>query len=399
MDIDDVSPIFIAALLVMDILTLTTLYPNALQPRHGIFVKNRLQAMDKLDNFSRKVIAPVPQCKWIRKLTDRYKLYEDMPEHENQDGIDIYHPKYFTLPSMGLFDNASSMAKAAEDIIEDLYPGSDTFDVVDGQYLYPDGVAAYKVASNHNKPLILTARGSDVNHWMENKKARDQILEAIDYSSKVICVSDALKQALLTYGVPESKLTVIINGIDPENFNADIKPNPLREKYYLSVGNLIGLKGHHITLNAFAELSKKRLIIVGDGEQRRALKKQAKELGIQKRVQFIKHLDQKKLAEFYAGATATILMSSMEGMPNVVLESLATGTPVIACDVGGVSEVLNEDNGILLQGRDEYSLINAIDKIKSLNQSREQISDSVKQYRWTDVATRQLDIYKQDINS
>lgn len=374
----------------MKIITLTTLYPNVLQPRHGIFVKNRLQAMEEIAGFSRIVIAPIPHNPHLEIFTSRYKFYKNLPAGEMISGINVYHPRYYTVPGGYFVDNAASMAKAAEEAIAD---ESLECDLIDGQYLYPDGVAAYKVAKNHNLPLVLTARGSDVNHWMENKKARAQILEAIDYSSAVICVSDALKQCLVSYGVPETKLTVIINGIDQENFNPDIEANPLREKYYLTVGNLIPLKGHHITLNAFSELLKKRLIIVGDGEQRRALKSQAKYLGIQKRVQFIKHLDQKKLGEFYAGATATILMSSMEGMPNVVLESLACGTPVIACDVGGVSEILNENNGILLHDRSEYSLINAIGNIGDLNQSRTDIANTVKEYRWPDVATRQYNIY------
>ena len=83
----------------------------------------------------------------------------------------------------------------------------------------------------------------------------------------------------------------------------------------------------------------------------------------------------------------------MEGMPNVVLESLAVGTPVIAPNVGGIAEVLNADNGILLSGRYEYDLINAINKIGGLNKSRNDISQTVNNYRWSDVANRQLAVY------
>ncbi len=377
----------------MDVLTITTLYPNALQPRHGIFVRNRLSEMDKIDGFHRKVIAPVPHCPLIGLLSDRFKRYENMPDYELNGGIDVYHPKYFTLPGVSFFDNASSMAKAVNDTIDKLEEDAYNFDIVDGQYLYPDGVAAYKVAKKYNKPLVLTARGSDVNYWMTQRPAKSKILESIDYASKVICVSEALKNELIRHGVDETKLVVIINGVNPDYFNEDIPANPLREEYFLSVGNLVPLKGHHITLNALADLHKKRLIIIGDGEQRRSLKKQAKDLGLQGRVQFIKHIDQEKLAEFYAGATATILMSEMEGMPNVVLESLATGTPVIACDVGGISEIVNDKNGILLRHRSEYDLLDAIEHVEDINRTRSEISSTVREYRWSDVASRQYKIY------
>ncbi|MEZ5758966.1 MAG: glycosyltransferase [Emcibacteraceae bacterium] len=355
--------------------------------------------MDAIDGFRRKVIAPVPHFPMMGMLSGRYRLYEQMPFHEVQDNIDVYHPKYFTLPGLSIFDNATSMANAAENILSDLYPDENDFDIVDGQYLYPDGVAAYKLAKNHNKPLILTARGSDVNYWMDNKKAQKQILEAIDYSDKVICVSDALKQSLIDFGVDENKIIVIINGVDPSVFNTAVDANPLREDYFLSVGNLIPLKGHNLTLNAFFDLSKTRLIIIGDGAERQNLKKQAENLGIKGRVQFIKHVDQNKLAEFYAGAKATILMSSMEGMPNVVLESLATGTPVIACDVGGVSEILNEQNGILLDERSEYALANAVRSLETLVKSRDEIAETVKDFRWDNVASKQYEVYKEALSS
>ncbi|MDA9179736.1 glycosyltransferase [Emcibacteraceae bacterium] len=382
----------------MDVLTITTLYPNELEPRHGIFIKNRLNALDELENFNRKVIAPVPHCPPLRKVFKKYQKYEALPEYENQEGIDVYHPKFITFPGGYFIDNATSMAKAAEEIIEQIYDTDNSFDFVDGQFLYPDGVAASIVAKAHKKPLILTARGSDVNYWMDDKKAREKILDAIDYAEKVICVSRALKEALLSYGVEEKKLVVIYNGVDPECFNTKAPINPLREEYYLTVGNLVPLKGHHITLNTFFEMPKQRLIIVGNGEQRSDLKKQAKDLGIQGRVQMIKHLDQKKLAEFYAGATATILMSSMEGMPNVVLESLAVGTPVVATNVGGIPEVINEHNGLLLKERDEYNLLNAMEKVKETNWNREEIAKTVKEFRWHNVAKKQFAIYQEAIS-
>jgi glycosyltransferase involved in cell wall biosynthesis len=179
-----------------------------------------------------------------------------------------------------------------------------------------------------------------------------------------------------------------------DHFNLSAPVNPLREKYFLSVGRLTMEKAHHVTLNAFAGIKKERLIIVGDGDQRRALKKQAQDLGIKGRVQFIKHLEQSKLAEFYAGATATILMAYDEGMANTIHESLATGTPVIAPDVGDLDKIINQKNGILLEDNDDYQLMTAIKNIKKIDYDREEISNSLSYENWQEIAQKFLDTYR-----
>lgn len=381
----------------MEILTITTTYPSAIDPNSGISIKNCFLAMDKFDDFKQKIIVPVPHCPKLRKFTSRYEKYEALADMKIHDGKEIYYPRYFTLPSFGLYDDASSMAKAIEENIATIYSEGSSFDLIDGQSLYPDGIAAYKIAKAHNKPLILTARSGDYD-WLENNKAKKQIIEAINYASKIICTCEDLKNLLASLGVPEDKLTVITCGIDSDIFNIDVMANPLREKYYLSVASLTPPKGHHITLNAFADRLKERLIIVGVGEQRRELKAQAKDLRIHGRVQFIKHLDQKKLAEFYAGATATILMSSVEDTPSALLESLACGTPIIATDVGGVSEVVKEENGILLKGRSEYHLLNAMNALQGLNKSRKEISKTVSSFTWNDASSKLYGLYQDAIS-
>jgi teichuronic acid biosynthesis glycosyltransferase TuaC len=383
----------------MNVLTVTTLYPNQIQPRHGIFVKSRLAEIDKLENFSRKTIVPIPHFPFIGLVSNRYRLYNKIPSREIQDGVPVYHPRYFTLPGVKLFDNAASIAKSADKLISELYSEGTLFDLVDGQFLYPDGVAAYKLANKYNKPLVLTAPGSDVNYWMTIKKARKQILKAIDYSSKVICVSRALKAKLITYGVSEDKIVVILNGINSQIFNTNVAPNPTQDGYFLSVGNLVPLKGHDLTLKAFADLPDEKLIIVGDGELKQQLVSQAQNLGLSNRVQFINYLPQEKLAELYAGAKATILMSSMEGMPNVILESLGVGTPVIASNVGGISEIVTNKNGIILNDRCADTLIKAIKEFSKFNGTKAQIANTISELKWDTIAKHQYEVYKNSIYS
>ena len=378
----------------MHILTITSLYPNCLQPRHGIFVKTRFEYLDKIPGFSRTVIAPVawaPVLSWLPG--HRFRLYAGVPERENQNGIEVYHPRYTTIPGTGLVDVGRAMEKAAGSVIAEVFNHAEQFDLIDGQYLYPDGVAAAYVACKLDKPLVLTARGSDVNYWMTREDARTKILDAIDYADAVICVSQALKKSLMEYGVAEEKLVVLPNGVDETVFHREHKPTT-HQDYLLSVGNLVPLKGHDIALRALSSLPDKKLIIIGQGPEEKALKQLARDLAIFDRVIFLGHVPQRDLARYYVHADAVLLMSSMEGMPNVILESLACGTPVIATSVGGIPEIVDDSKGILLKERSPEALARALADFYSKNWDHDAIAASMKSLDWVSVAERQHDLYK-----
>ncbi len=371
----------------MRILTFTSLYPNSISPRHGIFVKNRMDYFDHIKDTARKVIAPVQYFPLLGlKSGNKFHSYNQVPAAEKQGQIPVYHPRYMTIPGSSLINPANAMVRAANKVIRKAYPSPENFDLVDGHYLYPDGIAAYKLAKKYNKPLILTARGSDVNFWLEQKEHKDSILEAIDYAHKIICVSHTLKGRLMYHGISEDKLMVIRNGVDKSFFDHGTKKGG---EYLLTIGNLVPLKGHKFILQALAKLPNERLIIIGSGELEKKLKMLADDLNISDRVTFMAPVPHRELPPIYGHAKFTILMSSMEGMPNVILESLAVGTPVIATNVGGISEVVTKDNGILLKHRDADSLTTALKGGLGHDWDRPQISKDVQYLDWNETA-RQL---------
>ncbi|MCC3860229.1 glycosyltransferase [Pseudemcibacter aquimaris] len=374
----------------MKILSFAIQFPNAVEPGSGINIKNLMLAMNKTANIKRTVIAPVPHCPRLRKITDRYQAYERLDESYMVDDIEIHHPRYVDYPYEFLNNEIKSIIKSIDE--NDLACQSSSFDLIEAQSLYPDALIAHHYAEKYNKPLLLTARGDDVHFWMDIKKHRDKIFSAIDYASKLICISGCLKDELTHHGISDNKLSIIPNGLDQDTFNLNVEANPLREKYYLSVGELSISKGQHVILDAFASLLKKRLIIVGDGEQRRALKQRAKDLGIAGRVQFIKYLDQSKLAEFYKGATATIHMSDMESMPSVINEALACGSPIITTNVGDIADIINDENGFLLDAQDDYLLVRAVEKLKHKDYDQNTIAKSSMTNNWQDTAQSNINI-------
>ena len=372
----------------MRILTFTSLYPNAIEPRHGIFVKNRMDYFDRIEGTSRRVIAPVQYFPLLGlNPRSRFHRYNQVPAQETQGNVPVYHPRFLTIPGTGLINVAKAMFSCADKILTDILQTGEKIDLIDGHYLYPDGVGAFRLARKHNLPLFLTARGSDVNFWLEQPGQRNDIMAALEYARRIICVSAALKDRLTSHGVAENKLTVIMNGVDRSIFSFDDKPGN-RGEYFLTVGNLVPLKGHKYILQSLACLPAERLVIIGAGALETKLKQQADRLGITDRVTFLPNIPHHELPGFYAKAKCTILMSSMEGMPNVALESLACGTPVVATDVGGLPEIVTKDNGILLAERTTEALTEALKSAMGREWDRRRISQDMNYLDWPETARK-----------
>jgi teichuronic acid biosynthesis glycosyltransferase TuaC len=151
----------------------------------------------------------------------------------------------------------------------------------------------------------------------------------------------------------------------------------------LSVGNLIPLKGHDLVIRALAKLADAHLLIVGKGTMKESLLALAQQLGLNDRVRFVPEVTQAELVTYYSAADVTVLASSNEGMPNVVLESLACGTPVIATRVGGIPEVLKEpDGGVLLPTRSAKAITVALETLLANPPGRERVRATVIDKSW-----------------
>ncbi len=87
----------------MKILTVTTLYPNVVQHRHGIFIENRMRhLLGQYQNIQLKVVAPVPYFPFKHKIFGKYSKLTDVPYKEERFGIEIYHPRYLVIPKIGM---------------------------------------------------------------------------------------------------------------------------------------------------------------------------------------------------------------------------------------------------------------------------------------------------------
>lgn len=383
-------------------LLFSSLFPSSTRRGHGIFVETRLRELLHTGEVETKVIAPVP---WFPFSGDQFGLYGKFagtPKHEQINEIEIFHPRYFLPPKIGMNVAPFSMAMGALPTIRKLIDDGFNFDLIDAHYYYPDGAAARIIAERLGKPFVVTARGTDLNLLPDFAYPRHQILRTAASAAASICVSGALAKKLVSLGTDAQKVKVFRNGVDLERFYP-LEKKEAREKLglfegiiLLSVGNLIELKGHHLAIEALAGLpSDTRLIIAGSGPEKSRLKKLAIQLGIAHRIVFAGQIDNQELKWWYSAADALLLCSSREGWANVLLEAMACGTPVIATPVGGTPEIIGTSNaGRLMSDRSTKALLAAYEDLRANYPERHTVREYAEQFSWRETSFNQLALFK-----
>jgi len=386
------------------LVTFSTLYPNAVMPRHGIFVENRLRALLASGRVATTVLAPVPWFPFRGARFGGYGAFAAVPPAEIRHGLEVLHPRYPLIPKVGETVAPRLMALALERPLRRLLARRPA-DVLDAFYLYPDGVAAVRLGRRLGLPVVVTALGTDVNVIGEHRPARRQMLDAVARAAGVTTVSQALKDRLVAFGADPDAVRVVRHGADLAAFRPAADRAALRARLglgpdaagdgpvLLSVGNLVELKGHHIAVQALAELPGAVLLIAGHGPERGALERLAQAQGVAGRVRFLGLVPHDALPDWYAAADALVLASSREGIPNVVMEAMACGTPVVATAVGGIPEVVPEPlAGRLLGERSPPALAAAVRSLLADPPDRAAVRRHAEGYTWAATTAAHLDV-------
>jgi glycosyltransferase involved in cell wall biosynthesis len=383
----------------MKLLTFSTLYPNAEQISHGIFVETRLRYLVASGMAEARVVAPVPWFPLRHARFGRYGSFARIPATETRQGLFISHPRYALIPKIGMHLAPFMMAQSLKPAIAKIIRDGDDFDLIDAHYFYPDGVAAVMLGKHFNKPVVITARGSDINLIGKNPLARKKILWAADNAAGVITVCAALKNELVKMGANASHITPLRNGVDLQRFHC-LDKRQIRTELGLSRftlltgGALTENKGHHIAIQALVHLPDVELMIVGSGPDLALLHTLAINLKVADRVKFIGALAQPELIRYYNAADLMVLMSAREGWANVLLESMACGTPAIATDVGGSSEVITAKvAGLLVEERTAPALAAAVTLLRSDFPARTATRHYAEKYSWDDTTQGQLNLF------
>lgn len=382
------------------ILTFSTLYPNSSYQNHGVFVENRLRHLVEGNCVESTVIAPVPWFPFKSRLFGSWARLNDIPSEEARHGLRVLHPRYLTLPWIGMSVAPHLLYRFMVPFIQQLLGQVGKFDLIDAHYLYPDGVAAVWLGRRFGLPVVVTARGSDVTLIPKYHFPRLLITRALSKAAAIIAVSSALKQELVRLGVPSSRVTVLRNGVDTELFKPPRDRNVARARVgflrptLLSVGLLIERKGHERTIRALAYLPEFELVIVGDGPDRKRLERVAQTIGVSERVRMIGSRPHYELSEMYGAADMLVLSSTREGWANVLLESMACGTPVIVSNIPGSCEIVQRpEAGLIVEENTPEAIARAIRRLWTCRPARGSTRAYAENFSWEEVSVGQQRLF------
>jgi glycosyltransferase involved in cell wall biosynthesis len=386
---------------VLRLLTFSTLFPNAARPNHGVFVENRLRHLVAGGEASSLVVAPVP---WFPSTADRFgdwAVHARAPTEEMRHGLRVLHPRYPVLPRVGMSVAPWLLYRAMLPVFRRLLAAGERFDAIDAHYFYPDGVAAVWLGRRFGLPVVVTSRGTDVNLIPRYAIPRRLLRAAVQQAAALVTVSAALKAAVVDLGAPPDKVTVLRNGVETALFHPPTDRAAARAALGLtgptliSVGLLIERKGHHRTIEALRDLPGYTLLIVGEGPERERLAALATRLGVADRVRLLGARPHAELPALYGAADASVLASSREGWANVLLESMACGTPVVASSIWGNPEVVQTPAaGVIYEPNTAAGIVAGVRRLFAALPDRAATRAYAEPFSWDETTAGQVALFR-----
>jgi glycosyltransferase involved in cell wall biosynthesis len=377
------------------VLVVTKIFPNAAEPTSAAFNRQQIAALSRLCEV--EVLGTIPWYPGAGLLAKRSSAgrLARVPDVEVIDGITVRHPRTLFIPRVahGLWAPlyAASLAPIAARY-------RNKIDVLFGTWAYPDGVATVMLAKLVAVPVVVKLHGSDMNVIAKLPGPRRLLRAALPRAANVVAVSRALAAEARSLGVPDDRISVVMNGVDAELF----RPRDWRAarddlglksaaRIILYVGNLKESKGVLDLAAAFEKIAEARpdihLAIVGGGEASSALGKvSARWPG---RITLAGARPLAEIPTWMAACDLLTLPSWAEGTPNVVLEALASGRRVVASSVGGIPDLITDPLlGELVLPRDPAGLAAALGRAAANDYDPDEVARVGARGGWAESAAR-----------
>lgn len=338
----------------------------------------------------------------VRWLQPRGFFYEPLPDGYSLPGVNLRSVSYSAFPILSRPFNGWVSAASIAPHLWEYRP-----DVVLAYWVFPEGMGSLLAARRLSVPCVIGARGSDVR--VRDAVSRQLTMYTLRRADRVVTVSEELRQqAVNQYGASAERVQTIWNGCNTERFH--VRPRdearatcgltPGVSRYVLFVGRVVQAKGLVELVQAFAMLAHRHtelnLVIVGDGVFMSQVREMVLSSRLSGRVLMPGAVEPASVADWMNAADVLCLPSYSEGYPNVLVEALACGTPVVTTDVGGAREIVDDSNGIVVPPQQPQALAEAIETVLQREWSRQVLSARFGR-SWEQVADETLCVCEQAI--
>lgn len=391
------------------ILVLTHSFPTKHNPIAGIFILNQLEQLKKFCDI--KVIYPYPYVPRIR-IFNPYRRFSEVPFKETVSGIEVCHPKYFMIPRALLrtkllhfylavesFFSYLSSKRLAVRIVKDWNPN-----IIHMHGSFSEGQLSVMLKKKYHKPLLITVYGEDITRYTKQFPSSNLIKFSLNNADAIICQSNFLKEEIERAGIHGKRFHIIPMGFHIGNFRPRDKAKsrkmldlPIEKKIILFVGHLIERKGVKYLIQAVKSVVGKHkdtlCLIVGKGELESSLKGMASELKLNDYVKFLGLKTNEEVSCYMNACDVFVLPSLNEGLPVVLCEALACGKPVVATNVAGTPEIVNNDVGFLVKPKDAEDLAEKIEFALSKKWDKKKILERASNFSTAASAKKLVKVY------
>jgi glycosyltransferase involved in cell wall biosynthesis len=340
------------------IAVVTPVYPNNAEPYRGIFNYRRARALAAYAD----VEVFCPMSAYPRLLRPRVRAYSEVDTAFTTPGMTAHYISYPAIPWITRPINGWSCARQLLPALRAFRP-----DVVLAYWVFPEGRGAVLAGEKLGVPVVVKTLGSDlrvipdpITAWLTRSTLR-----RADY---VLAVSEDLRQLAVTMGASPERTRTIHNGCDASLFHVADRSTARAElgvesdaQLILFVGRLAEVKGIGELIEAARRLApahpKLRVVCIGEGVLEKDLRAKISDPAL---VNFVGRKEPEQVARWLAASDLLCLPSYSEGCPNVLLEALFCGRPVVASNVGGVPELVDSGCAILVPARDPAKLADAL---------------------------------------
>lgn len=388
------------------VLVISYLFPNTRYPNRGLFVLRRLKAVSA--NVELKVINPIPWFPFCSRFR-HFRDYDRIPLCEEIDGLEIHHPRFLAIPKTAKIIAVIAYCVAVFRLARRMRRAWN-FELIDLHWTFPDLPAGKACAIWWRLPIVVTVRGFAALYGKGASLSRLLVRTLLRKCDHVITLSDELRHECVTQGVSADRCTTIHNGVDTSRFH--YRPQCESRKalglaanrvLVLSVGYVTPNKGFSRVVSALAKLRDvgvtAHFYVAGptgefaQGDCSAELWELARELNVDDQVHLLGEVDNDELVNWYNAADCFCLSSHSEGCPNVLMEALACGCPVVATRVGAVPDLVCEPDAGVVVSNTTDGIVDGLVEVLQRSFFRQCNADQMQSWQWSSVAQKVLGCY------